>query len=84
LKWRLNNEKIKIEWCENFIKATFAKFPEGVGIYDCLFWDLAAKSGLYEKNTYGSPMSAALEKLVKIDTVTVNDDGDAITVFRLK
>ena len=41
----LNMKQIKVEWCENFIKATFKKHvPDGGGIYTGCFWDMAEKS----------------------------------------
>lgn len=42
----LNMKQIKVEWCENFIKATFKKHvPDGGGIYTGCFWDMAEKIG---------------------------------------
>lgn len=62
--------KIKIEWCENFIKKTFAKLPEfATGIEVGCFWNMAEKSGLWTRGTYGSPMSEALQRLVHIKEV---------------
>ena len=67
-------KKIKVEWCENWIKAQFKKLPfENGGIYTGLFWDKAEKSGLWIRGTYGSPMSEALEKLTKVETVHDNE-----------
>ena len=67
-------KKIKVEWCENWIKAQFKKLPfENGGIYTGLFWDKAEKSGLWVRGTYGSPMSEALEKLTKVETVHDNE-----------
>lgn len=49
-----NMKEIKVEWCENFIKATFAKLPSGItGIYSGCFWKMAEKAGLYEPGTFG-------------------------------
>lgn len=78
-------KKIKVEWCENWIRATFAKLPEGItGIYTGHFWELAEKSGLYVHGTYGSPMSQALGNLTKLDE-TKDEDGNTIfTSFVLK
>jgi len=62
----------KITWCENWIKATFKKENEKYkqatgknigGIERNFFFELAAKSGLYEPDTYGSEMSQALSRL---------------------
>lgn len=62
--------EIKIEWCENFIKETFAKLPEfATGIEVGYFWNMAEKSGLWTRGTYGSPMSEALQRLVRIKEV---------------
>lgn len=37
--------KIKVEWCENFIKKTFAKLPAfATGIEIGCFWNMAEKS----------------------------------------
>lgn len=75
-----NKKEIKIEWCENWIKRQFEKYS---GIEVNLFWNMAEASGLWERGTYGSPMSQALEKLIKIETVR-NDDGEFLyNAFRL-
>lgn len=72
-------KEIKVEWCENFIKSVFEKIPfENGGIEINLFWDKAEKSGLLVRGTYGSPMSKALEKLVKVEILS------DYTVFRLR
>ncbi len=72
-------KEIKVEWCENFIKSVFEKIPfENGGIEINLFWDKAEKSGLWVRGTYGSPMSKALKKLVKVEILS-----DYI-VFRLR
>lgn len=78
-------KKIKVEWCKNFIKSIFAKIPfENGGIEVNCFWELAGKSGLWERGTYGTPMSEALEEMVIVNEVT-NDDGNFLFhVFRLK
>lgn len=74
---------IKVEWCENFIKSVFKKH-KCKGIYTGLFWDLAEKSGLWERGTYGTPMSEALSKLTTVEIIT-DDYGNYIyAVFRLK
>jgi hypothetical protein len=68
------NEK-KITWCENWLKATFAKLPEGItGIERNLLFELAEKAGLYTKNTFGSELTVALSN-VGIKVKTVNDDN---------
>lgn len=71
-------KKIKVEWCENFIKNTFAKLPEfATGIEVGCFWNMAEKSGLWTRGTYGSPMSQALEKLTTPKAVK----GDSVEVL---
>jgi len=77
--------EIKVEWCENFIKAQFAKIPfENPGIYTELFWNLAEAAGLWERGTYGSPMSTALENLTEVEAVHDSDGEFIYHVFRLK
>lgn len=78
-------KEIKIEWCEDFIKAVFRKHvPKGGGIYTGLFWDMAKKSGLWDRGTCGTPMSRALEKLTTVE-VAKDANGDfAYHFFRLK
>ncbi len=77
-------KQIKVEWCENWIKATFAKLPfENAGIEVGLFWEMAEKSGLWVRGTYGSPMSEALTKLTKFETVNDGEGNFAYNVFRL-
>ena len=73
---------IKVEWCENFIKSIFEKH-KCKGIYTELFWDLAEKSGLWERGTYGSPMSKALLKLTKVESVTDDNGNYLYTIFKL-
>ncbi len=77
--------KIKVEWCENFIKKTFAKLPEfATGIEISCFWNMAEKSRLWTRGTYGSPMSQALEKLTTVKAVK-GDNGEPIYyTFELK
>jgi hypothetical protein len=82
-------KQIKVEWCENWIRAQFAKMPEGIdrdyaGIYTDLFWKLAERSGLWVRGTYGSPMSQALKNLCMVVDV-VDDEGCCkYSVFKLK
>ena len=69
-------KEIKVDWCENWIRSIFARHPfPGGGFELNLFWDKAEKSGLWERGTYGSPMSQAAEKLCKVETVH-NDEGE--------
>ena len=60
---------VKVEWCENFIRAQFTKhhaFPgPNAGIEINCFWKMAEKSGLWERGTYGSPMTEALMAIEK-------------------
>lgn len=77
-------KKIKVEWCENWIKAQFKKLPfENGGIYTGLFWDMAEKSGLWVRGTYGTPMSEALNKLTKVETIRDNQGNYLYDVFKL-
>ena len=66
-------KNIKVEWCENFIKKAFEK-KQCKGIEVNCFWNMAEKSGLWVRGTYGTPMSEALEKLTKVETVS-DDNG---------
>jgi len=78
-------KEIKVEWCENWIKAQFEKLPfEDGGIYTGLFWDKAEKAGLWVRGTYGSPMSAALTKLTRVETVRDSEGNFLYAVFKLK
>ena len=75
-------KNIKVEWCENFIKKTFEK-KNCRGIEISYFWDMAEKSGLWVRGTYGTPMSEALGKLTKVEAV-LNENGKFLyNVFRL-
>ena len=66
----MKNNK-KVTWCENWLKATFAKLPEGItGIERNHLFEMAIKAGLYTKGTYGSELSAALENIgIKVRVV---------------
>ena len=60
-------KNVKVEWCENFIRARFTKhhpFPGG-GIEVGCFWNMAERAGLWERGTYGSPMSIALSHFAR-------------------
>ena len=80
-------KEIKVEWCENFIKAAFQKHHPhpgpNAGIEVNVFWKKAEKSGLYEHGTYGSPMSTALSNLTKVETILDENGEYAYTVFKL-
>lgn len=80
----MSNENIKVEWCRNFIKSVFRKrVPEGGGIYTGCFWDMAEKSGLWERGTYGTPMNKALEELTKVEIVSGENGEYLYSVFKL-
>lgn len=78
-------KKNKAEWCENFIKKTFAKLPEfATGIETGHFWRMAEKSGLWIRGTYDSPMTQALEKLISVKAIK-GDGGEVLYyAFELK
>lgn len=75
--------KIKVEWCKNFIIKTFAKYPIGTGIERNLFFEMAEASGLFVKDTYGSPMSHAITDLIKVEPIIKNGKL-SYYAFRLK
>lgn len=78
-------KEIKVEWCENFIRAVFAKIPfENGGISVNLFWDKAEKSGLWVRGTCGTPMSTAVERLTTVETIRGEDGSFLYDVFRLR
>ncbi|MFV0412917.1 MAG: hypothetical protein ACK5L3_06540 [Oscillospiraceae bacterium] len=75
----------KVTWCENWIKAIFAKLPEDkTGIERNLLFEMATKAGLYTPNTYGTALSKALTNLgIKCDSVC-NENGEFVyNAFRL-
>ncbi|MCI8378574.1 MAG: hypothetical protein HFH72_08650 [Lachnospiraceae bacterium] len=75
-------KKVKIEWCENFIRKTFEK-KQCKGIEVGCFWDMAEKSGLWKRGTCGTPMSEALERLTTVEVATDVSGNFAYHVFRL-
>lgn len=76
---------VKIEWCENFIKSVFKKHvPKGGSIETGCFWNMAERSGLWERGTYGAPMSQALEKLVTVNTITDDSKNYLYSTFSIK
>lgn len=80
-------KKIKVEWCENFIKSVFEKTPlENGGIEINLFWNKAEKSGLWnwKYGTYKTSMSIALEKLTEVENIYDNNGKFLYEVFKLK
>jgi len=84
-KYRFYRE-IRQEWCEDWIRAAFAKIPDFAdpGIETNLFWRFAVKSGLYVSGTYDTPMSHALEKLCRVVTVQDANGNCAYVAFHLK
>ena len=80
-------KQVKVEWCENFIRAQFTKhhaFPgPNAGIEINCFWKMAEKSGLWERGTYGSPMIEALVNLTVFDSVHDDEGNFLFNVFRL-
>lgn len=82
-------KQIKVEWCENWIRALFAKMPDFInkdyaGIYTRLFWEKAEKAGLYEQGTYGSPMTQAVTNLCMVVNVVDEQGYCKYSVFKLK
>lgn len=78
-------KNVKVKWCENFIRARFTKhhpFPGGEIEVGC-FWNMAERAGLWERGTYGSPMSIALSHLCTAETVLDGDGNYCYTVFKL-
>lgn len=75
-------KNIEIEWCMNFIKKTFEK-KKCKGIEVGCFWKMAEKSGLWERGTYGTPMSKALDILTRCETISDENGNYLFSVFRL-
>ena len=76
-------KEIKVEWCENFIRAFFKKH-NCKGVYTKLMFEAAERAGLYTKDTYGSSFSKALEATVDVKAVQDIHGEFAYHVFRLK
>ena len=79
-------KQVKVEWCRNFIKSFFKKhcIPGG-GVETNCFWNAAEKSGLWERDTYGTPMSEALADLTTVESVNNCETGEYLySIFRLK
>lgn len=77
-------KNIKVEWCENFIKSVFEKHViKNGGIEINCFWEMAEKSGLWIRETYGSPMSEALSNMVKVEPIHDENGNFLYHVFRL-
>ena len=81
-------KEIKVEWCKNFIKAEFTKhhaFPgPNAGIEVNLFWHRAEKAGLWERGTYGFPMSEALSEMTTTEIISDADGNYQYSVFKLR
>lgn len=81
-------KQIRVEWCENWIRAKFEKLAKlgANGIYTRLFWKEAEKAGLYVKDTYGddAPMSEALGRLCSVVDVVDQKGYTVYSVFKLK
>lgn len=78
-------KEVKVEWCENFIRAAFTKhhpFPGG-GIEVSCFWKMAKKSGLWLSGVYNTPMSQALQNLTVLEDVTDETGKRLYSVFKL-
>ena len=82
-------KQIKVEWCENFIRAAFGPRHHAFadrphpGIETGCFWKMAERSGLWERGTYGTPMSEALSRLTTLETIRDEDGKYLYDVFRL-
>ncbi len=75
---------IKVEWCKNWITHTFQKLPFENGGIECnCFWDMAEKSGLWVRGTYGTSMSVALGEITKVETVCDAGENFLYNVFKL-
>ena len=69
---------------QEFHKRGFQKHvPEGGGIYTECFWDIAERSGLWERGTYSTSMSKALEELTKVEIVSDENGEYMYSVFKL-
>ncbi|WP_297201660.1 hypothetical protein [uncultured Flavonifractor sp.] len=81
-------KRVKVEWCENFIKARFTKHHAfsgpNAGIEVNCFWKMAEASGLWERGTYGTPMSEALGNLTTVETIRGEDGKRLFDAFKLK
>lgn len=85
------NKEVTVEACEEFIRSTFEKIAKAcrcdigkAGIEVGVFWDEAEKAGLWERGTYGTPMSDALSKLAKVEA-RLNKEGEwRYSVFMMK
>lgn len=79
------SEQIKVEWCENWIRAKFAKHPiPGGGFERGHFFKMAEKAGLFQPNVYGGPFSRALESLCEANVQRDSDGNFCYYYFTLK
>lgn len=78
-------KNVKVEWCENFIRATFKKLQRsGADAIEMnLFWDMAEAAGLWVRGSYGSPMSKALENLATVEFIHDDKGNYLYTVFKM-
>lgn len=77
-------KEIKVEWCKNWIEHAFKQLPFENGGIECnCFWDMAEKSGLWIRGTYGTPMSAALGEITGVETIQNSDGNFLYNVFKL-
>lgn len=75
-------KEIKVEWCEDFIRAFFKKH-NCKSVYTKVMFDAAERAGLYTKGTYGSSFSKAVQSVTDVECVRCNGEF-AYHVFRLK
>lgn len=73
----------EITKCKEFIAELFAG-KENYGIEMNLFWRLAEERGLYQPETYGGPMSKALEDMCTVRTRNDDKGNYILTAFVLK
>ena len=82
-------KEIKVEWCENFIRAAFGpkhhpfSGKQDAGIEVNFFWKMAQAAGLWEPEIYNGPMTKALEKLTVVKSVQDDKGNFLYNVFRL-
>ena len=76
-------KNIKVEWCENFIRAKFQD-KNCHGIYTNLMFEMAERAGLYIKGTYGSAFSQALENITNVEIAKDINGNFAYSYFTLK
>lgn len=83
-----DTKQVKVEWCENFIRAAFGKHhpfagQPDAGIEVTLFWKKAQAAGLWAPGVFNGPMTKALQNLTTVESIH-DQNGDFIyNVFRL-